>query len=256
LDLGISPNSNILDGKIPPVFIAIRQFDLDTVECLLTAKADVNVEYKCETCASLLLRYDDLQTKLPIWKLFVENNLDVNMKIADGCTFLHLVRDEPIIRVLLDAGADPNLCNNDFQSVYDVHGHFNSGKVIRTWENNHQHQMIVTKNTLKSVHNLNEDIINFILSFFGIVDYRRQSAEVENTWMGDSQDDSPLQKCSSTSFVFPSVEQTETENSLDEFDLLDKYYESDTFFSDTKRPRLRSATPRTRRRRLLKRSQS
>ena len=64
-----------------------------------------------------LRRYGDSfsTTKLEILKLLIDNSIDIEARLSDGATALHtaaLVGDNEAIKILLDAGANPNVVDD------------------------------------------------------------------------------------------------------------------------------------------------
>ncbi len=62
-------------------------------------------------------RYSDSfsTTKLEIMRLLIDNSIDIEARLSDGTTALHnaaLVGDNEAVKILLDAGADPNVVDD------------------------------------------------------------------------------------------------------------------------------------------------
>jgi len=234
---------NPIDGKIPPLFVCLKNQRVKMINLLIDNNADFNLKYKDESGVDLLLRLTDdvgrdqllnvkkIKLNLKIWTIFIENGLDVNRRNGSNNTFLHLVRDPPLIRLLLNAGANPDLQNENFESAYNVHRRRRTGNVIRMWQNEQQNLMILIQNRLLS--RLGYDIISLLLDFVGLTNLKRASQDRQDTWIGDSESRKVLNKMSllpqnSQTFTFPTVQnETDSLQKIEgETDLLDKYYSS------------------------------
>ena len=116
LNAGADPNKTG-DGNALPIHNA----SLDVTEFLTDAGANVN-KIGYEECTPLM--YEVYMRNLDNVKLLIERGANVNyQRVMDGFCSLHFSaqnRDAPMSEVLLAAGADASLRNNDGQSPSDI----------------------------------------------------------------------------------------------------------------------------------------
>jgi ankyrin repeat protein len=121
---------NIKQGDVVPIdrqtdeqtkqhevwFNAARSGDEETLKLALESGSDVNAVDELKNTA---LHYAAKHACLDVMRLLIENGADLNATNDKLATSLHLTeKNIDAIRVLLEAGADPNLKDSDWDFPY------------------------------------------------------------------------------------------------------------------------------------------
>lgn len=130
LDAGANPNKSNDKGITPMMHVLESSYNLDIITALLKAGADINKmdsEYR-----SILFRIDPNDTNGI--KYMIDNEIDLDIYCEDNYTYLsEVVRVGNVdgVKLLLDAGANPNPETADDGSLLGIDMDDNSRKIMR-----------------------------------------------------------------------------------------------------------------------------
>ena len=131
LDCGADPNRQG-DGNALPIHNAT----LDVMALLLDSGADVN-KIGYEECTPVM--YETYMKNHDGVKLLINRGADVNyQRKLDGLTSLHFAsqkRDDEMVDILLAAGADPSIRNDDGKTPIDIARDNNAAEMLARLEN-------------------------------------------------------------------------------------------------------------------------
>lgn len=120
--LSLNANLNRQDSEgITPFLIAVSHNSVEIINSL--SQKDVNKEIKNgkgENALHLAVKRNDFEVVRVVFSL----ELDINAKTSDGLTALHIAamksKDDQLLRLLLEAGADKNSMTGFEESAFDL----------------------------------------------------------------------------------------------------------------------------------------